>query len=355
MNQKIYQFAKTITKKASIFKFDMYHKYHAKNELKVIELVKGKTEPKLIKLSNEYAKDIFGSQNYAPWLYVYCAFSETFKEGWIPDNYYGKIVVPKISGDYGKVSFLKSLSKIFFNSNVFPDIGYFLNGLFYSNNYNTIHKDNVKEFLFKKSNFVVFKLDNSKQGLGIFFLNKNSFDINKLKLLGNGVFQEFIEQNPLFSELMPKSVATIRITTIIDNKGNASVRACFLRVGRENDTHIKEISEIVIPIDIKNGELDAFGYLDGWIAIEKHPDTHISFANKKIPHFNKCITTALELQKSMPFVRCIGWDMIVDKNNDVKVMEWNGYDTDIKFSEATQGPCFSDLGWENYWKQKIIS
>lgn len=352
MNQKIFQFSKKFKNKVSIFKFDLYHKYHAKEELKVIELIKGKTEPKLINLSNEYAKDIFGSQNYAPWLYVYSAFSETFKEGWIPDNYYGKIVVPKICGDYGKISFLKSLSKIFYNYNEFPDIGYYINGLFYSDNYNVIFEENIKEVLFKKSNLVVFKLDNSKQGLGIFFLDKKSFNLNTIKLLGNGVFQNFIEQNPFFSEIMPRSVATIRITTVIDHEGNASVRACFLRIGRANDTHIKETTEIVIPIQISNGELETYGYLDGWIAIEKHPDTQISFANKKIPHFNKCVSIALELQKSMPFVRCIGWDMIIDKNNEVKVMEWNGYDTDIKFSEATQGPCFSDLSWEKFWKHQ---
>jgi hypothetical protein len=352
MNQKIYQFGKNLKKKISHFKFDMYHKYHAKEELKVIELVKGKTEPKLIKLSNEYAKDIFGSQNYAPWLYVYSAFSETFKEGWIPDNYYGKIVVPKISSGYGKVSFLKSFTKIFFNSNVFPDIGYYVNGLFYSDNYIFIHKNNIKDFLFKNSNLIVFKLDNSKQGLGVFFLDKNSFDLNKLRLLGNGVFQEFIEQHPFFSELMANSVATIRITTILENNGNTSVRACFLRVGRKNDTHIKETSEIVIPVNTLSGNLDVLGYLDAWIAIDKHPDSQVLFANRKIPHFDKCISVALELQKAMPFVRCIGWDMTVDKNDNVKVMEWNGYDTDIKFSEATQGPGFSDLGWENLWKRQ---
>jgi hypothetical protein len=32
-------------------------------------------------------------------------------------------------------------------------------------------------------------------------------------------------------------------------------------------------------------------------------------------------------------------------------MEWNGTYNDIKFSEATQGPCFADLGWERLWKE----
>ena len=52
----------------------------------------------------------------------------------------------------------------------------------------------------------------------------------------------------------------------------------------------------------------------------------------------------------VPFARSIGWDMIVDNNNEIQVMEWNGSHNDIKFSEATQGPCFSNLGWEKLWK-----
>ena len=64
----------------------------------------------LIKLSNEYACDIFGWIGFSPWLYVYSALAQTFKEGWIPDNYYGKIVVPALKGDYGKIADLKSLT-----------------------------------------------------------------------------------------------------------------------------------------------------------------------------------------------------------------------------------------------------
>jgi hypothetical protein len=53
----------------------------------------------------------------------------------------------------------------------------------------------------------------------------------------------------------------------------------------------------------------------------------------------------------VPFTSIIGWDVAVDENHNVKVMEWNGDHNDIKFSEATQGPCFSDLGWEELWKK----
>ena len=106
-----------------------------------------------------------------------------------------------------------------------------------------------------------------------------------------------------------------------------------------------------VPVDLQSGALDAQGYLPTWLTIDRHPDTHVAFAKKIIPCFGSCLSTVLELHKLMPYARCIGWDLIVDKQQSIKVMEWNGNHNDIKFSEATQGPCFSDLGWEKIWRK----
>lgn len=350
MNQKLNVTLKKLSTKFSSYKFDLYHKKHAQLDLKIIEKVKGKTDPKLIKLANEYAVDVFGWKGYAPWLYVYAAFTETFKEGWIPNNYYGKVVVPQIQGNYGKISYLKPLAKKIFKSEVFPDIAYFVNGFFYANNYTQLQEKNIHQYLFATTDVVVYKLDNSLQGLGIYFFNKQSFDLKKIQQLGNGVFQKFIKQHPLFAEFMPNSVATLRITTAINNEGITSIRGCFLRLGRKGDTHINEVSEIVVPIDFVTGEFSKSGYIDGWIASDKHPDSLKLYAGKKIPNFQNCVTTVLELHQQLPYVRCIGWDLIVDEQEQINLMEWNGLDNDIKVSEATQGPCFSDMGWEHLWK-----
>lgn len=351
--------AKTITSQLSDHRYHLNHRLQAKKILGSLESVKGKTDQRFIKLSNEYATDILGWRGYAPWLYVYSAVSESFKEGWIPDNYYGKVVVPALKGDYGKVSNLKPLtnklfrsdSGITFRGNVFPDIAYYVNGLFISNNDEVLCEEELNEFFFSNSETVVFKVDNSLQGRGVFFFDKSSFELEKVRFLGNGVFQDYIDQHKFFEQLMPVSVATLRITTIIDDKGNVSARACYLRIGRSTDTHVKSASHIRIPVNLNNGELDTIGYLTTWLTIDRHPDTSINFAKLRIPYFHDCVSTASELHKLMPYVRCIGWDMIVDKNNSIKIMEWNGDHNDIKFSEATQGPCFSDLGWEKLWNQ----
>lgn len=351
MNEKLILLGKKLIHKTLDYKFELYHKADAKRALKNIESTKGKTDPKFIKLSDEYAKDVFGWKGYAPWLYVYSAISETFKDGWIPDNYYGKIVNPAIKGDYGKILFFNPLSKKIFESDLFPDIAYYVNGLFYSNDYEIIQESNIKDFLFENSTTVVFKIDNSLQGRGVYLLKKTSFDLKTIRLLGNGVFQDYIEQHSFFSEFMPNSVATLRITTVRDNTGKFSARQSLLRFGRSEDTHIKSPSSIRIPIDLITGKLHNLGYINSWHTIDQHPDTHILFAKRKIPNFQKYISTAIELHKLVPFIGCIGWDLIMDKNKNIKVIEWNGYDNGMTHCEATYGPCFSDLGWENIWRE----
>lgn len=343
--------AKQLLNKYQEARFHSGHNKSAMAVLKSIEAVNGKTDPKLLKLADAYASDILGWKGYAPWLYVYSAINQTFKEGWIPDNYYGEIVVPKLKGKYGTIAFYNALTGRLFDSSSFPVSAYFVNGLWISPEYQILSNKEVMEIVHAASEKVVYKLDSSLQGKGVYFIEKNALNIEKLKLLGNGVLQKYIKQHSFFQDIVPNSVATLRITSVIDDNGLVSVRACYLRVGRSADTHVMSSSHIRISVDLSTGLLDKFGYTTGWIQTESHPDTNFVFGNKQIPNFKECIETAINLHKMVPFARAIGWDMIVDVNNDVQVMEWNGNHNDIKFSEATQGPCFSDLGWEKLRKK----
>ena len=97
--------------------------------------------------------------------------------------------------------------------------------------------------------------------------------------------------------------------------------------------------------------MDHRGYLPSWSQVDRHPDSGVPFAGATIPQFDTCVATVVALHHRLPFVRAIGWDAIVDDQNRIRIFEWNGEHNDIKFSEATQGPCFSGLGWEHLWKR----
>ena len=330
-------------------KYHLRHRKRALGALKNLESDQGKTDPKIIELCDAYARDVFGSVVYAPWLYVYSAVAGEFKEGWIPDNYYGKVVVPAIEGKYQHLAALKSLTTQLFPKDAFPDLGYFANGWFLGTDQTILTEGEMKDCLFENGDVVVFKLEGSGQGKGIFFFDQESFDAEKIRRLGNGVFQEYINQHPFFQEYMPSSVVTLRMTSVIDGQGKASVRGGLLRIGRNADTHVRSASNIRVAFDLTTGALDSLGYLPSWHAVDKHPDTGVAFAGCRIPNYEQCVSLVQQLHGCVPQVPCIGWDLAVDHHDNVRIMEWNSRHNGIRFSEARQGPCFSDMGWEKIW------
>lgn len=340
------QMAKAALRQLKSYRHHRIHASQARSVLKTLEERHGKTDPVQLKLAHAYAIEVLGHARYAPWLCVYTAIAGTFKEGWVPDNYYSSIVIPAIKGEYGGISDLRSLQRTIFKSAAFPDIAYFVNGLFLTRDNDPIASTAIKQLLFADREEVVFKVDHSLQGKGIFFIRRDSFDLQQIRTLGNGVFQERIMQHQTLDRFGSGSVATLRLTTAVDDNGLIALRACYLRLGRTQDTHVQSKSHIRIAVDLSSGMLAPVGYLANWLTTPVHPDTGGEFAGTEIPAYTKCVETVLAHHRSVPFARSVGWDVAIGKDETVQLMEWNGLHNDIKFSEATQGPCFADLRWD---------
>jgi len=316
----------------------------ARKALRQVESVRGPTDPRLIQRANDYAAQVLGWKGYAPWLHLYSAIEREFREGWLPDNYYQAIVVPEVNGEYRRLSRLRGTNSILFGGVGFPDLGYFVNGLFYDPDFQPIAWDKVKEHLSDRAERVVFKADSSSLGKGVRFFDSADLDIAALQRLGNGVMQARVVQNEFFDQFMPSSVATIRLCSVIGDDGHPSVRACYLRFGRSADSHVLADDQVRVAVDLADGRLSAEGFLSDWTPVDRHPDTHRAFEGHRLPHLDKCVAMVLDLHARSPQARCVSWDVVVDLANEVKVLEWEG--GVVSFAEATQGPCFADLGWD---------
>ncbi|MDG1730911.1 MAG: sugar-transfer associated ATP-grasp domain-containing protein [Algibacter sp.] len=317
---------------------------------RLVENEKGKLSSKNIKLCKEYALDIFGNKKYTPWLMTYCAYSHEFKEGWIPDNYYGEYVVPALNGEYGTVCNRALVINKLLNDKNSTDIGYYINNLFLSTSNEVLDVEAFKKLLFENNVKVVFKIENSLQGKGIYFFDEKSFDVNYIKQLGNGVFQSFIKQHSFFNQFNDSAVATIRLTSVCKDDGAIEVRAGYFRFGRTGDTHVLSSRQMRIPINIKNGTLLDVAFYPKSESTKRLPDNDIDFAGMELPLFSHCVSEIKRMHSLIPFIQCIGWDIIIDKNNNLKVIELNGGHNGITFNEMVQGPCFKGLGWEKLYK-----
>lgn len=333
---------------------DRYHldqRLVALRSLEKVESEKGKLERHLRSQCDAYAQDVLGSKLYAPWLYVYSAVAGTFKEGWIPNNYYGLIVRPMINSRYGSASGMRGLNRLFFNSDLFPDIASQINGSFFDPYGQIIPKEQIVEKLFSDRDRVVFKQDVLARGTGIHFFRRSEFCVDTVASLGDGLFQSCIEQDGGLARFSSTAVSTLRVTTATDERGSPSIRGAHLRLGEQGDTHIRNESQIRVPVDLKDGRMSETGYLPDWTTTTRHPSNGETFAGFFYPRFREVCEASLKLHAKVPFVRCIGWDFCVDQSGAVKAMEWNGGHNGIVFAEATQGPCFRDLNWERFVRQ----
>lgn len=350
MAERLTLAAKTALQKAIEHRYHQRHRREALGLLHSIESQSGKTDPALLRKASDYAGDVFGGRDYAPWLHVYTAIAGKFREGWIPDNFYGLFVVPRINGWHGKTAGVRALGKAFFSH--FPDVAYKANGLLVDSDYRVLGGPAALREHLAAHERIVFKEDFSVQGEGVRFLRVDALDDARIAALGNGVFQQAVVQHEAFEPISPGAVATLRLTTLVEDDGTISLRGSILRLGREGETHVQDRSEATVPIDPATGVLRDKAYMADWCTETVHPDTGVPFEGREVPSFKACKSLALSLHAKLPFVRCIGWDLTVDRDGAVHVLEWNGGHNDIKFCEAVQGPCFADQGWETWPRRR---
>jgi len=312
--------------------YDRIHMREADQALRVIEGQAKRTLAKAVRQQAEqYACDVLGSRVFAPWLFVYSAIAGEFCEGWIPDNYYGRIVCPRINGAFRSISGVKTLTQRLFQSDRIPDSGYLIDGRFFDRHLHPVPIEDAARVIFLESNDVVVKVDASGKGRGVRSFSKMEFDPVALATsTAQAVIQTKISQHPVFDVFVPGGATTLRLTTVREPDATFRTRAAYLR----------------IPCGGHKFVLAGAGYLGDWSRVASYPETGIAFKGISIPGYFEAMKLCQDLHATVPQVGCIGWDVIVDSASRVWILEWNAAHNDVRFSEALTGPCFLGLGWE---------
>jgi len=301
--------------------------------------------PFLKSRADEYARDVLGSLDYAPWLYVYAAYQGTFREGWMPDNFYHLRVVPEVGNAISRVTGNKSFTSLVLKTESLPDLAYRIGGNFYDRDFAVIDRDALARLAADFSHVFV-KEDGSGGGVAVQKIVAKAIADHEFQ--GDCVVQRPIRQHPLFDALSPQSVATLRITTARDPAGAFSVRGAFLRLGRAGRDCVVAAEAFDVIVKGADGALDELGYDGEWRALAAHPDTGAPLSGLVVPHFRRVLEFCLSLHAKVPHVSVVGWDVAITSDDGIALIEWNGGHCDIKFCETVTGPHYSDMGWERF-------
>lgn len=296
----------------------------------------------------KYAITVLGNRTYTSWLYVYTLFRGSFFEGWIPEDFFIK-VLPRINRVYNTICGAKTLTRRILQTNHLPDKVYFINGSWIDINGNRLYPHEVKDVIFDQSSTAFVKYESTGRGKGIIIIHQDTFEEAKFSQLDkNFVVQRAIIQNNWFDLISPGCVATLRILTGLPVGGTPKSCAAYLRVGRKGAKFVTSADALKIPIIDKIGTLGNFALDSNWFRYYFHPDSQITFEGKKIPYFNEAVSLCEKLHETVPQFTIIGWDVAITENGQIELMEWNiGY-PDIRFSEATVGPCLKQLHLERF-------
>lgn len=324
------------------------HRAAASAALRTIEAQSGPLTKILRKRCEEYAREILGDARHADWLHVYSALNGEFREGWIPDSYFGMIVVPRTKGVVGSAIGRKSLSQFFFSEGCIPNLGAHINGVLVDSRGKRLTAAEALKRWSAATDRLVIKEDGSSQGRDVEVLESDML-LKRLEVLNaDAVIQRFVHQHPSLA-IFHDSVATLRLTTVVDLAGDVQLRAAYLRLGFGSDIVIRPASTVRCAISLASGALQARGFLPDWSWTKAHPTSGHPFEGYVIPSFGDATRVVQELHTRVPFLGCLGWDVSIGSDGRVWVLEVNAEHNDIKFSEAIAGPCFLGLGWEALW------
>ncbi|MDN3205606.1 sugar-transfer associated ATP-grasp domain-containing protein [Algoriphagus sediminis] len=303
------------------------------------------------RLIESYAKEKLGSIKQAPYLKAYAVFQGEFKEGWIPDNYFERYVLPRTNGFHRTISDLRQLAKRILRSDEMPDLGYFVRGSWTTVEGIPMAKNQIKDYFFSSATEVIVKLNGSMRGVGFFRLNAEEFSKLREHELTDFVVQLPIRQHAWFSRFTMESVATLRITTVKPYGKPAKKMAAFMRFGRDGVDRITATSRLVVGVTAE-GYLVKYSIDSNWELLTEHPDSGILWESNQIPDFDRMVKRCEELHDQEGTMEILAWDLILDEENKIQIMEWNTGYPGIVHSEMTTGPNFLETDWSDLWKNQ---
>lgn len=295
----------------------------------------------------DYARDVFGDASWAPWLQFYATWNGGFREGWVPEDYFQSVAIPHLNGVYHKICQARTLQRRLLGDASMPDIAYFVGGEWFDLSGARVARGCVPGMLFGEASEVCVKAEQTIWGRGVSFETREGFDIDRVERLGNFAVQRVIRQAEWFDPLSPAAVATIRVATGKIDGAPPHLVGAFVRLGFGAARAIGQES-VEAPILDAAGALAPYALDANWRRIPRHPETGQAFEGLVVPEYPRLLAHCLALHDRLPQFGFIGWDVVLDRDGAVKVMEFNTAHPESRTIEMTLGPCFRAFELERY-------
>ena len=220
----------------------------------------------------------------------------------------------------------KGLVDIWFPNLNFPEVYVrSIAGVLYDKDMNIITPEGALRIINEKESFVIKPTIDTGCGKGVKRISvktKTDEELNDIlkSYQKDFIVQETIKQSKEIEDLNPTSLNTCRVTSILIN-GKWGCSTIF-KVGKKGADKDNWSSSYLIGVT-EDGYLKEFGYDNQLNKVYKTDFGH-SFKGLRLPAFDEMLAFAKENHiKYFSHCGIIGWDILVDNNNKVRIIEVN--------------------------------
>lgn len=180
-------------------------------------------------------------------------------------------------------------------------------------------------FIQKHPKFIV-KIKCGSGGNGIRVIDIKDYNATKLYQqlkIEHVLVEQLIQQHEAFSSFNPTSVNTLRLVTILTKDGVNLMNVVFRMGNGEVSTDNFHHYGLACLVDEKNGVVISRAVDKNNMTYYFHPYTNKQIIGFKIPCWEKIVETVKEAAVICPDVKYVGWDVVLDNDDNIVIIEGN--------------------------------
>lgn len=141
---------------------------------------------------------------------------------------------------------------------------------------------------------------------------------------------ELVAQHAAFARLYAKTTNSLRIVTMYDEDCGPFIAAAVLRIGNDESAPREAWQKggLCANVDVESGGIGpAVRYpanSDRLNWFTAHPDTGAVVEGGGVPHWERVCRELLDLSRSLPVLKYVGWDVVVTEDG-FRILEGNNY------------------------------
>lgn len=290
----------------------------------------------------------FGIRVSPLWFKHYYKLNGALDPRYIPDDIHLRRIIPYFDKDmYIRPLVDKNLHSLMFPQVKRPETVFkHIDGRFTEDNFISITREEAMTRCLAPGRYIVKPTVDTGQGRNIRFFSGEDGQEAAEEVLASFegidyIVQKLVRQHPALARYNPTCLNTVRIVTMYLN-GKAHILSTILRIGADGN-EVDNFSQGGYQCTIRpDGSVEklAYAHRPGNDMFVEQTSSGMRFEDLTIPCWDKVRDTALHLSEYMPHLKFIGWDLAINEDGEIVLIEFN---CQMAQNQGTCGPTFGDL------------